>query len=191
MKSQKKQLLILAVLFVFLLVSYITLQTYNEKEAEMETEENIFVITEFTADEVVSFSYDYEGMTYAYTLDGDAWLYDGNPELDMEEDSILSILNVAGSLLGQKKVSEYEALDTYGLDYPSKTITITLSDGSQKTIKIGAYNEILGFYYLLVEGDEHLYLVDSTIYDTFEISYADLEVVVEESTEEITEESTE
>ena len=191
MKSQKKQLLILVVLFVFLLVSYITLQTYSEKEAEMETEENIFVITEFTADEVVSFSYDYEGMTYAYTLDGDAWLYDGNPELDMEENSILSILNVAGSLLGQQKVSEYEALDTYGLDSPSKTITITLSDGSQKTIKIGAYNEILGFYYLLVEGDEHLYLVDSTIYDTVEISYADLEVVVEESTEEITEESTE
>lgn len=82
-------------------------------------------------------------------------------------------------------------MDTYGLDSPSKTITITLSDGSQKTIKIGAYNEILGFYYLLVEGDKHLYLVDSTIYDTFEISYADLEVVVEESTEEITEESTE
>lgn len=74
MKSQKKQLLILAVLFVFLLVSYITLQTYNEKEAEMETEENIFVITEFTADEVVSFSYDYEGMTYAYTLDGYVWI---------------------------------------------------------------------------------------------------------------------
>lgn len=187
MKNQKKQLITLIALFVFLISAYIGLQVYNDNETEKEEKENRIVITEFTAEEVVSFSYDYNGITYSYTLNDEAWLYDGDTTLDMDESSIILMLTTAGSLLGQDRVSEYASLDMYGLDVPVKTVVITLTDGTVKTIKIGDYNEILGFYYLMVEGDENLYLVDSTIYDTFEISEADLEVVAEENIEEETE----
>ncbi len=187
MKNQKKQLITLIALFVFLISAYIGLQVYNDNETEKEEKENRIVITEFTAEEVVSFSYDYNGITYSYTLNDEAWLYDGDTTLDMDESSIILMLTTAGSLLGQDRVSEYASLDMYGLDIPVKTVVITLTDGTVKTIKIGDYNEILGFYYLMVEGDENLYLVDSTIYDTFEISEADLEVVAEENIEEETE----
>lgn len=191
MKNQKKQLLTLVTLFVFLIFAYIGLQIYNDNETKKEEEENTIVITEFTAEEVVAFSYDYNGSTYSYTLKDEAWIYDGDTTLDMDESLIVSMLTTAGSLLGQEKVSEYDSLDTYGLDAPVKTITFTFTDGTVQIIKIGTYNEILGFYYLMVEGDTNLYLVDGSIYDTFEVSDTELEVVVEESVDENTEESTE
>ena len=112
----------------------------------------------------------------------------------MDESSIISMLNIAGSLLGEEQMSEYASLDTYGFDSPAKTIKLTLTDGTVLTIKVGDYNEIVGFYYLVVEGDDNLYLVDGTIYDTFEVSNADIEVLeeeTEENTEEIVEEETE
>ena len=194
MKNQKKQFITLLIFFAFLLVAYITLQIYNENEAKKAEEQDTFVITEFTADEVVSFTYDYSGVNYSYSFSDESWLYDENTDLDMDESAITSMLNTAGSLLGQEKISEYASLDTYGLDSPVKKITVTLADGTVLTIRVGAYNEIVGLYYLMVDGDENLYLVDSTIYDTFEVSNADIEVVeaeTEENTEEIIEEDTE
>lgn len=196
MKRQKKQLITLAALFVFLLLAYFGLQNYNNIEAQKEEENNTIVITEFESDEVSAFSYDYDGENYSYTKKEDEWLYDGDSTLDMEETLIISMLDTAGSLLGEEIISEYDSLDTYGLENPSKTITVTLTDDTQITIKVGAYNDIVGYYYLLVEGDNNLYLVDSTILYTFEVSYTELEYVeeveaAEESTENISEEVTE
>lgn len=196
MKRQKKQLITLAALFVFLLLAYFGLHNYNNIEAQKEEENNTIVITEFESDEVSAFSYDYDGENYSYTKKEDEWLYDGDSTLDMEETLIISMLDTAGSLLGEEIISEYDSLDTYGLENPSKTITVTLTDDTQITIKVGAYNDIVGYYYLLVEGDNNLYLVDSTILYTFEVSYTELEYVeeveaAEESTENISEEVTE
>lgn len=196
MKRQKKQLITLAALFVFLLLAYFGLQNYNNIEAQKEEENNTIVITEFESDEVSAFSYDYDGENYSYTKKEDEWLYDGDSTLDMEETLIISMLDTAGSLLGEEIISEYDSLDTYGLENPSKTITVTLTDDTQITIKVGAYNDIVSYYYLLVEGDNNLYLVDSTILYTFEVSYTELEYVeeveaAEESTENISEEVTE
>lgn len=185
MNRQKKQLLTLMTLLAFLLIGYLSLESYNISE-ERKEEANTIVITEFEADDVTAFSYDYNGVTYSYTRNDEEWSYDGNDILDMDESLIDSMLNIAGSLLGEDMASEYESLDTYGLDDPIKTIVITMTDGTQSTIKVGNYNEILGFYYLMVEDDNNLYLVDSSIFDTFEISNTSLEYV-EEETEEVTE----
>lgn len=186
MKRQKKQLITLMTLFVFLLIAYFGLYSYNSQQAQKEEEENTIVITEFEADEVEAFSYDYNGVTYSYTKVDGEWLYDGNDTLDMDESMITSLLTTAGNLLGEDMITEYESLDTYGLVTPVKTVTITLADGTQITMKLGDYNDIVGFYYLMVDGDSNLYLVDSTLLDTFEVSYTSLEYV-EEETEEVTE----
>lgn len=181
MKRQKKQLITLITLFAFLLFAYIGLGNYNKAEAEKEEEANTISINEFASDEVSAFSYDYNGETYSYTKNGEDWLYDGDTSLDMEESLIISMLDTAGSLLGEDMVSEYESLDTYGLENPAKTIGITMTDGTQITIKVGNYNDIVGLYYLMLEGDSNLYLVDGTILNTFEISYTSLEYVEEET----------
>lgn len=194
MKNQKKQLITLITLFAFLIVAYFGIENYNTAEAQKEEEANTIIITEFTGDEVTAFSYDYNGETYSYTKNEDVWLYDGDTSLDMDETIIISMLDTAGSLLGEDVFSEYESLDTYGLNEPAKTIYITMSDATEHILKVGDYNDIVGFYYFMVEGDSNLYLVDSTILNTFEVSYASLEYVeevTEEATEETTEEATE
>lgn len=97
------------------------------------------------------------------------------------------MLMVVCSLQAAEYHDAYESLDNYGLDTPQKVVYLTFSDGAKVKIQLGDYNDMVGYYYLMVEGDTNLYLVDGTFIDTFEVPYTSLEYI-EEETEEETEE---
>lgn len=184
MKRQKKQLITMAVFLAFLIIAYIGLGVYNDAQEQKEEDENKIVVTNFDSEDVVAFSYDYNGETYSYTKIDGMWSYDSKPAINLDETLVESMLVIAASLVGEDFFTAYESVDTYGFDEPQKTVSLIMSDGSTVTIQVGDYNDIVGWYYLMIEGDENLYMVDSTLLDTFEVSYTSLEYV-EEATEEI------
>lgn len=183
MKNQKKQLIILVCLLVFLVLAYFGLSYYNDAQEKKETEESTITITDFSSEEVVAFTYDYDEIEYSFSKNDDVWIYEGDTTLDMDEDVIETMLETAGSLLGEYEIDEYESLDTYGLDVPIKTIKLTMSDNTTLTIYVGDYNSIVGLYYVMVDEDSTLYMADSTILSMFEASYTDMIVEEIESVE--------
>lgn len=189
MKKQRKQLIAMLVFLVVLVAAYIGIGIYNDTEAEKE-EDDAIVIMNFELDDVVAFAYDYEDTNYMFSKSEETWIYDSNPDFDVDESLVESLLASVRYVLGEDAIMEYEEVGTYGLDTPQKTISFTFTDGSTKKVQIGNYNDMLGYYYLMIEGDDNLYLVDSTLLYAFEISYTDLEYI-EEETEEVTEEETE
>lgn len=192
MNKQRKQLMILIGVLAVCLLSYFGISYHNDLQEQKEAEEeqkNTIYVTDFGYDEVTAFSYVYEDVTYRYTKDGDNWLYDGDTALDMEESLFTTMLYYAGSITAEEKLTEYEELSSYGFDEPSNVITFKVN-GEDLVLKIGAHNEMLDLYYMLVEGDNSLYLVDDTWFTYFEKTYEDLEYVPEE-TETETETSTE
>ena len=194
MKKQKKQLMILIGVLAVCLLSYFGISNYNDlqeqKKAEEEQKNTIFV-TDFGYDEVTAFSYVYEDVTYSYSKDGENWLYDGDTTLDMEESLFKTMLYYAGCVTAEEKLTEYEELSSYGLEEPSNIITLTVNS-KELVLKIGAHNEMLDLYYMMVEGDSNLYLVDDAWLSYFEKTYEELEYIPEETeTETETETSTE
>ena len=181
MKKQRKQLVIMAVFLGFLICAYFGLGVYNDTQAQKEEEEQTVIVTNFDYEDVVAFSYDYNEETYTFTKTDDVWTYDQKPGFDVDESLVESMLATAGSLLGEEIITEYESIETYGFDTPQKTLSFTLSDGSTINIQIGDYNDIVGYYYLMIDGDSNLYLVDGTLLSTFEVSYTELEYVEEET----------
>ena len=193
MKKQRKQLLIMVVFLAFLVIAYFALGAYNEaqsKKEEENTQQETFVVTDLDYEDVVAFSYNYEEESNSFTKTDDVWSYDANTAFDVDESLVEDMLSAACSLVAQDYFDAYESLDNYGLDAPQKVVSLTFADGSVVNLQLGNYNDIVGYYYLMVEGDSNLYLVDSTLLNTFDVSYADLEYVVEETeTETVTEET--
>lgn len=181
MKRQKKQLITLLSFLVFLAIAYFGLKSYNDAETKKEEEASTIYVTNFTSDEVDAFSYDYSGVTYSFTKEDTEWIFEGDASLNMDETIIHSMLAIAGNVLAQNEAAEYEGLDTYGLQTPAKTISITKTDGTMIILKIGNYNEMLDGYYLIIDGIETLYVVDDSLLSTFEVSYTSLEYVEEET----------
>ena len=190
MKKQRKQLIIMEILLVFLIFAYVGLGAYNKNQTKNEEEnQETIQVTDLNVEDVVAFSYNYEEESNHFTKSDDVWSYDANADFDVEESLVEAMLADACNLIAQDYMENYEALDNYGLDEPQKTVSMTLSDGSTVLLQLGDYNDIMGYYYLMVEGDNNLYMVDSTLLDAFEVSYADLEHVAEstETTETVEE----
>lgn len=191
MKKQRKQLIVMAFFLGVLLVAYAGLGIYNERQEEQESEENTVLITDFNYEDVVAFSYNYDDVTYQFTKSDSSWNLEGKADFDVDESIVESMLAVAGSLLGVDYYDAYESLDNYGLDEPQQVVSLTFADGSTTKLQFGNYNDIVGYYYLMVEGDSNLYIVDSALLDTFAVSYTSLEYIEEETqegTEALTEE---
>ena len=188
MKKQKKQLIIMIVFLGFLIISYFALGAYNDAQANKEEQEETIVVTDFDEENVVAFSYTYEEESNSFSKTDDVWSYDADATFDVDESIVDGMLSDVAYLTAQDYFDAYESLDNYGLDAPQMTVSMTLADGSTLKLMLGDYNDIVGTYYLMVEGDSNLYVVDSTLLDTFEVSYADLEYIVEE-TETVSEET--
>ena len=189
MKKQKIQMILILVVLVlcigaYFLVSHMAKQE-EQKEKDSETEGQI-TIAKIDADKVDAFSYEVDGKTCSYTKDGNDWKYDDDNSLKLDSSSINTMLEKLNGVIALETLDSYDSLSDYGLDKPQNTITVTVGDKTT-TFYIGDYNDMVSEYYLKMEGDDAVYLVDSTLKDTFSKTADSL--VKEEDTE--TEEATE
>ena len=124
------------------------------KQQEESEAENQVMVAKLDVDSIDSFSYMVDGITYSYQKNGEA----------------------------EEALTDYDDLSDYGLDSPQNSITVTCGETS-KTFAIGDYNEMLAEYYLKVDGDDSVSLVDSTLLNAFSRETQSL-VKAEEDTEE-------
>ncbi len=193
MEKQKKQFIVVLILLIVAVAAYLLLHVYNDKkEAKEEAEEDAdtITITDFDTDDVTAFSYQLNGETLSFTKDGDNWLYDGDTSLDLDEDSITSMLLAVSNLTTEEALEEYDSLSDYGLDTPSNTITVTTADGTI-TLLAGNQNEITNSYYMMTGDSDTVYLISTDLNSTFGSAVDDLIAEEEETETEEPEEATE
>lgn len=169
MKKQKIQMILILVVLVlcigaYFLVSHMAKQE-EQKEKDSETEGQT-TIAKIDADKIDAFSYEVDGKTYSYTKDGDEWKYDDDNSLQLDADNINTMLGKLNGVIALETLDSYDSLSDYGLDKPQNTITVSVGNKTT-TFYIGDYNDMVSEYYLKMEGDDSIYLVDSTLKDAF------------------------
>ena len=187
MKKQKIQFIVLFILLVICVAAYAGVTVSNKKTKEREEaseEEEKIYLTDFDADDVNAFSYMLNGENLSFHKDGDNWVYDADPSVDLDEDSVKSLLTQAGKMTASEKLDEITELSDYGLDSPQNVITIE-TEKDTLTLDIGNCNEMLSEYYIKKEGSDDVYLTDSTTAKLFTKTVDSLKASEDtESTEE-------
>ena len=152
------------------------------KRQEESEAENQVMVAKLDVDSIDSFSYMVDGITYSYQKNGEEWVCRDDISLTLDADSISDMLDNLKKVEAEEALTDYDDLSDYGLDSPQNSITVTCGETS-KTFAIGDYNEMLAEYYLKVDGDDSVYLVDSTLMNAFSREPQSL-VKAEEDTEE-------
>ena len=187
MEKQKKQFLVLILLLVVCVAAYIgvTISNKKTKEKEEASEEAAKIyLTDFDADDVSAFSYLLNGEKLSFHKDGDDWVYDADTFVDLDEDSVQSLLSQAEKMTASEKLDEITELSDYGLDDPENVITIETAEETI-TLDVGDRNDMLSEYYLKKEGSDDVYLTDSTTAKLFTKTLDSLKAAEDtESTEE-------
>ena len=180
----KKLILVLALLVVCL-AAYFAVRQLNLEETNAE-ETDIIYINQAETDEIIGFSFVNNGETLSFTKDGETWKYDGNEALSMNQVSMTSMVAMLAKIEAENKLEDHEALSEYGLDTPSNTITITTKEGT-KELLIGNENEAVDGYYAMINGEDIVYLISSTLPNKFNCSLDTLEETETETEETETE----
>lgn len=177
---QKKQVIQFSVLLVALIIlagAYFGIRTYNTKQAEkveQEKEDAKVLLTSFQPEDVTAITYDYDGTTYEFKKSGETWQYTGDPEFEIDEDAFKSFLQTAGSITVQTEVESADDSEDYGLEKPTRTVTVTTEKGTS-SILFGMKNEMLSQYYVKTSESSKIYLADETVYTAFDKKAADFE----------------
>lgn len=176
MKRQKKQFLILVILFILCVAAYVGIRIYNQKQSEKEEAKEAaekITLTDLKSDDITAFSYQYEDQTLEFVKEEDTWYYNKDKTILIDSSKITSMLSGILSVEATDKITDYDSLSDYGLDNPSNTITVTTADGTT-TLKAGSENTMLSEYYLMKDEDQTVYLSSTSVGASFAKSVEDL-----------------
>lgn len=189
MKKQKRQFMILLALVVLICAAYAGVKFYDQRQQEKEKkqeEENKVTVTQMETSDVTAFSYERNGTTLSFTKNGEDWVYDGDTTIDIDEDTVKTMLSSATALTAEEEVTDYENLSDFGLKHPSNTITLK-TDDSEITLYVGDKNAVTSQYYIKTADSETVYLISTTLPSEFNKTIEEL--TAEEETETATEET--
>ena len=169
MKRNKKLLILVGILIAVIVACVAVKKLVPDETAETagvtfsEIKQGDVVALEWkNADETNKFIKNNEG----WTLEGDEVFPANEVILDSMENSVVSAKSARA--LEDVKASEY------GIGENSDTVTVYKKDGTVVKMIFGDVNDITNEYYMQVEGDSNVYMIETAVKDTFDRKRDDL-----------------
>ena len=187
--KQKKQAIAIVVALVLLVAALFGLKFFNKKAEEKQSaadEAAKVYVNQTKSEDITALSWQNNGETIHLTKTDDTWTCTEQPDLALDTEQVTTLLDAVASLEATQQVENPEDDTTYGLDTPVNVITYTTADGTT-TLTIGNENDITGGNYLKTSDNDNVYLVATTLVNTFDCDVSTLEKTEESETSETSE----
>ncbi len=175
MKPLRNILILLLVIAVLGGGFYWVIQ-YEPKQEETPTSD-IQTVNMFHVEKSDIASLEVESATETYTVSrsGESWIINDNPEIKANQSKIETLLYESASVTARELLEENATnLIQYGLDLPSRSVTVTLKDGKTHKILIGNTTLDGSLCYLMMEGETKVYTKSATGCDSLASSLSRL-----------------
>lgn len=176
MRKQKMQMVVLLAILVVLGITFFSVKQYNKAEAAKEEEEiDGEVIIDVSSDDIVKFSYDYEGETYSfyYNADDETWYSADDETLTLKQYRTSSLTSGVAPLIASQVIENVTDLEQYGLTEPQMTINYETASESY-IIYVGDNNEVTSTYYVCLPSESTVYVVDASDINKLHVTLDDL-----------------
>ncbi len=184
-KKQKINLILLAVVLVCIIAGYFVLKNYNASK-----DEDSYTVAEIALEDISALDVTNSTGSFSLVKEGDALKVSADPTADTDTSVIDSMVEDLAAITANRAITDVTDFAQYGLDEPTTVITVTLTDGTQKTISLGSYSGSASRYYCRIDEETTVYMVSTNYHSHFEKTDEDL-IVEAEDTEEDTEETQE
>lgn len=201
MRKQNRQFIILAVVLIALIGGYIGLTQYNSRQQEQEADPvEGEVLIDISRDDILRFSYVYNGETYAFektrisvdsqgdnntdeSMDDSGgaakpqtenrWVYTEDTSLNLIQSRLNTMAGKLTSIVAQNIINDVTDMSQYGLDAPS-TVLHWETEQRSYTYNVGDYNSISGVYYICEPDSRTVYTVSASLGKGFDYNLEDL-----------------
>lgn len=133
----------------------------SQKKKQQQEEESEVNMTDFSS--VTAVSFDVKGKNLSFTKKDETWKYDDDDLFPVKQMKLDSLASTVKKLSALRKLEGGDSISSYGLDQPSRKVTVTSEDGKKTTILIGnKAND--NDYYAMIEGEDTPYLISASLY---------------------------
>lgn len=186
MKKQKIQMLVLLGVLLLLCGAFLGVKKYNRKQAEKPEETDEVVVIDVSTEDIVRFSYDYEGETYSYEKEDDTWYYAPDHSLKLLQYRTGNLMSGLAPLKTEQVIENVTDLEQYDLKEPKQTITYETATESY-ILYVGSQNSVTGGYYVCMPSQSTVYMVEASAINKLTVTAEDLIDTTTDTTEESTE----
>ena len=175
MRKKNRGALILLAILVLMLAAYFALRAWNtgqEKKEKEQQEAAAVHVTETSADEIVSFKFNVGNGDLELNKEDDRWYYTPDKDFPLKQSYPEEMAETAGSITADRKLTDGDSIEAYGLDDPVYTIEYTDADGNVTELLFG---DMTGDdYYVMKDGSDTVYTVGSSVIDPFNHALDDM-----------------
>jgi hypothetical protein len=171
--QKKKKTMLLLLALVLLLICYFGLRYYNqqkEKSEEAKEEQSTVYLTK--EDDLTEISYDAGNGEMHFVKEDGSWKVEADPDFPLDQDAVSTLESNLGHIQVLRELKDGDELSDYGLDDPTYWIDLEGEDGSQTRVLIG--NAISSGYYAVVDGEEDVCTISSTVIEDLQSSLEDM-----------------
>lgn len=173
MKKQSKQLSILLIMLAALAAVFLGLKQYNKAQSEKAEEDTAEKIYDVEKDDIVRFTYDYNGERYTFEKEDDTWYYAEDHSLNIKQYQISNMLSKVAPLLAEMKIESVTDMAQYGFEESNRTIQYE-TEGDSYFFEAGDYNKVSDVYYIRQSSEDVVYAVSAATVTIFNKSLEDL-----------------
>lgn len=181
MKKKQRQMIGMLLALVVLAAVFLGIRQYNKNiaSATSTTEDTQETVLDVNSDDITSFSYVYEGETYAFEKKDETWYYTDDHSLNLNQERIKAMILKVAPLKADQVIENVTDMSQYGLADPDRTIQYETADRSV-IINVGNLNSMTSQYYIAFPSEMKVYVVATNVVTGFNYTLEDL---VEETTE--------
>lgn len=156
LKRDGRLLIILAVLVIALFTTWY----FMPNSSVIALNSNDFYLREAALPDVSSMQIQQPDGTLNFALEDGKWVSLESPDFPLRQSLISSMSNSAANMLVSRKMENVAGkLHSFGLDEPQYRIKVANDAGDSITYLVGDLNESISRYYVMVEGEDSVYLV--------------------------------
>ena len=181
MKKKQRQMIGMLLALVVLAAAFLGIRQYNKNASSVTstTEDTQETVLDVNSDDITSFSYVYEGETYAFEKKDETWYYTDDHSLNLNQERIKAMILKVAPLKADQVIENVTDMSQYGLADPERTIQYETADRSV-IINVGNLNSMTSQYYIAFPSEMKVYVVTTNVVTGFNYTLDDL---VEETTE--------
>lgn len=179
--KQRRQMLLLCMIFFLAAAAYGALKWKQSSVSAEETEEEneSYTVIQIDPSQVTDIGIIGGEGTVNLVREGENWKCPEKEETAIDGGIVESFLTNASSITSSTKIENVEDMSQYGLSRPSVNLTLQW-DNNMYTIKLGDYNSVIGGYYLNMNDEDTVYVIDGSLYYSLDKTLEDFEETAEQ-----------
>ena len=170
MKKGRLLLVLLIILVICGSLYALTVTLNRQKTAEEEASSPVLtMVKSLSIEKITGFTLTNTKGSHVLKREASGWVYNNDSHFPINTDLVNTTLEALTSISAIEVLEkEGEDVSAYGLDKPQMTLSVTEStaDDEQTTrFLIGNYNSFNGYYYMMMEGEEDIFIIDNKLVD--------------------------